>query len=289
MSRGTPIQQQAISNNNTEISYDEESLEEADSWIRGFCSMFGHEYFAEIAPEFIEDDFNLTGLSILVPFYREALDMILDFDPDPPIKLANMAYVEHSAELLYGLIHARFILTKPGLQIMAEKYEYKRFGVCPRYYCEGMHLLPIGQYDQPGLETVRLYCPCCSDIYLPISSRYLNIDGACFGTSFPGLFLQMFPEIEKQCAQRKWKHFDLKIFGFKINERAPSGPRMRWLRQRPETMDEKYEYDACSTDLPDEDSDSDMDDEEEEEQVEEGVDEVKQDQKDGSESLISIT
>ena len=30
--------------------------------------------------DFIEDEFNLTGLSSVVPFYKEALDMILDMD-----------------------------------------------------------------------------------------------------------------------------------------------------------------------------------------------------------------
>jgi len=41
----------------------------------------GHQYFTEVAEEFIEDDFNLTGLNFLVPFYKEALEMILDIEP----------------------------------------------------------------------------------------------------------------------------------------------------------------------------------------------------------------
>lgn len=51
------------------------------TWISWFCSLTGHQYFAEVAEEFIEDDFNLTGLNILVPFYKEALEMILDVEP----------------------------------------------------------------------------------------------------------------------------------------------------------------------------------------------------------------
>lgn len=34
--------------------------------------------------DFIEDDFNLTGLSQLVPFYKEALEMVLDVEPGKP-------------------------------------------------------------------------------------------------------------------------------------------------------------------------------------------------------------
>jgi casein kinase II subunit beta len=51
------------------------------TWISWFCSLPGHEYFAEVSEDFIEDDFNLTGLNALVPFYKEALEMILDVEP----------------------------------------------------------------------------------------------------------------------------------------------------------------------------------------------------------------
>ena len=42
---------------------------------------FLHADFAEVGEDFIEDDFNLTGLSQLVPFYKEALEMVLDVEP----------------------------------------------------------------------------------------------------------------------------------------------------------------------------------------------------------------
>lgn len=58
-----------------------ESGTEGLTWISWFCSLNGHQYFAEVAEQFIEDDFNLTGLNQLVPFYKEALEMILDVEP----------------------------------------------------------------------------------------------------------------------------------------------------------------------------------------------------------------
>jgi casein kinase II subunit beta len=45
-----------------------------ESWISSFCSLLGHEYFAEISEDFIEDDFNLTGLQTQVAMYKEALE-----------------------------------------------------------------------------------------------------------------------------------------------------------------------------------------------------------------------
>lgn len=42
-------------------------MEDEESWISSYCNMVGHEYFAEVSEEFIEDDFNLTGLGAMVP------------------------------------------------------------------------------------------------------------------------------------------------------------------------------------------------------------------------------
>ena len=47
------------------------------SW---FCSLKGNEFFAEVEEDFIQDDFNLTGLSAQVPHYEFALDTILDVE-----------------------------------------------------------------------------------------------------------------------------------------------------------------------------------------------------------------
>ncbi len=46
-----------------------------ESWISSFCSLLDHEYFAEVSEEFIEDDFNLTGLQTQVAMYKEALEV----------------------------------------------------------------------------------------------------------------------------------------------------------------------------------------------------------------------
>lgn len=293
------------------------------SWIQTFCESFGHDYFVSVSQDFIEDDFNLTGLSLQVPYYREALYTILDYEvetsEDQPSsasgtvnnvgtttattgaansgganpaaatsngfndnlrELPNKVLLARSAELLYGLIHSRYIISKPGLTAMATKFERNEFGLCPRYYCDGMHLIPVGATDIPGHETVRLYCPCCNDIYLPLLSRYLNIDGAFFGTTFPGLLVKMFPEIENQCRIRTQRFnsqdFGIKLFGFKINELSSSGPRMKWLRLYPQTEVEKEEYDNCELGLPNQledvtgsESDMEVGEEDEEEEEEE--------------------
>ncbi|EST06307.2 Casein kinase II, regulatory subunit [Kalmanozyma brasiliensis GHG001] len=174
-----------------------ESGTESLTWISWFCSLPGHEYFAEVGEDFIEDDFNLTGLNALVPFYKEALEMILDVEPpeEDSLKIPDVSIVESSAELLYGLIHQRYILTRHGMQQMVEKYEAGHFGYCPRVFCHSHPVLPCGRSDLPGLDTVKLFCPNCVDNYSPPSSRFHGVDGAFFGTTFPHLLYQCYRDL----------------------------------------------------------------------------------------------
>lgn len=188
---------------------------------------------------------------------------------------SDLSIIESSAEMLYGLIHQRFICSRLGIQQMSEKYELTHFGVCPRTHCGGTRTLPVGLSDVPGEDTVKLFCPSCLDVYVPPNSRFQTVDGAFFGRTFGALFLFTFPDydVTKKASEAlsgglhngrsqtanegdekekingmnaanlapglgKGNMYEPKIYGFKVSERARSGPRMTWLRDRPEHIEQ---------------------------------------------------
>ncbi len=71
---------QEVEQADSEQSSQMTASEDEASWISWFVNMRGNDFFCEVEESFIQDDFNLTGLSSQVPFYEHALDMILDVD-----------------------------------------------------------------------------------------------------------------------------------------------------------------------------------------------------------------
>ncbi|KAG8902880.1 casein kinase 2 regulatory subunit [Tulasnella sp. 403] len=166
----------------------------AVQWISWFLSSKGNEYFCEVEEDYILDRFNLTGLNTEVQNYSQALDLITD-SLEEDLEEEIRGTVEISARLLYGLIHQRWIVTSRGLAKMLEKYKKADFGRCPRVLCHSQPLLPCGLTDLPYEKPVKLYCPRCEDLYSPKSSRHGSIDGAYFGSTFPHMFLMVYPHM----------------------------------------------------------------------------------------------
>ncbi len=106
------------------------------SWISWFLASKGNEYFCEIEEDYILDRFKLTGLAPECVNYSQALDLITDnlganfytlpfrssylLGKDEDIDDELRQSIEVQARFLYGLIHARWIITSRGLAKMVE-------------------------------------------------------------------------------------------------------------------------------------------------------------------------
>eukprot|EP01105_Mastigella_eilhardi_P006843 TRINITY_DN18358_c0_g1_i1.p1 TRINITY_DN18358_c0_g1~~TRINITY_DN18358_c0_g1_i1.p1 ORF type:complete len:281 (-),score=101.39 TRINITY_DN18358_c0_g1_i1:52-894(-) len=198
---------------------DDSSDGEPMSWIEWFVSQKGNELLCEVDEEFIQDSFNLYGLPAMVRYYQYVLDIILDNENDDKPPTDNQEQLQMYAELLYGLIHARFITTARGLSLMRDKYRQGDFGRCPRVSCQSQGLLPVGLSDLPGNHTVKMYCPRCEELYFPKLQRHVNVDGAFFGTSFAHLLLMQYPELCPQRANPSQRYVP-KVFGFRLHKSA---------------------------------------------------------------------
>jgi casein kinase II subunit beta len=200
----------------SEISGSE--LDEEITWIEWFCHLKGNEFFVEVDEDYIQDDFNLTGLSGYVPYYEYALNMILDFDDqDDQLPEDQQPLVETAAQMLYGLIHARFILTSRGMAAMLDKYNSYVYGTCQLSQCEALNqaVLPIGMSDLLQQSAAKVYCPHCREIYFPKSSRLEALDGGYFGTSFAHLFFLTYQHLVPQSMPTP---FVPRLYGFKVHK-----------------------------------------------------------------------
>lgn len=215
-------------------------LDEEITWIEWFCHLKGHEFFCEVDDDYIQDDFNLTGLTQQVPYYDKALNLILDCeeDQDEPISEAQAPIVENAAQMLYGLIHQRYILTVKGMQAMLDKYERHVFSTCPNAYCDSQNqaVLPSGPSDQLRVGKATVYCPRCQEIYFPKSARLEQLDGAYFGPSFPHLFFLTYTHLVPSDQPTLYVP---KIFGFKLHRSVKD--HLRKLRAERDSQEDNEE------------------------------------------------
>ncbi len=97
--------------------------------------------FCEVERSYIEDGFNLYGLRTCVSNFSDCLDLILDrIGPDD----SDDSHLTQSACTLYGLIHARYIITAHGLDAMYNKVSILRQkAICGEWMYSNDRLLTL--------------------------------------------------------------------------------------------------------------------------------------------------
>lgn len=182
------------------------------TWVEHFCSTPQGQYFVQIDQTFIRDGFNFFNLKQYVENYKYALEMIRgEYIPSGQRDSEIPPETEKAAKKLYGLLHARFLTMELGLKEIKKKYQNQEFETCPRVSCNNTQCLPYGVCEEPDKQPLRMYCPCCREVYISSKEVCSKIDGAFFGHSYLLLFLQKNPQFVKKPAKT-----ELRLFGFRI-------------------------------------------------------------------------
>jgi casein kinase II subunit beta len=185
----------------------------APRWISQFCHQPQNAWYVAVDRDWIADWFNQHGLNVAFPDFDEAIELIADkqttawnhYGPD------RITAIHTQALRIYGQMHARWISQPRGLAGMKEKYDAVIFGQCPRFGCNGTHLLPMGTTLTPRRHSAKLYCPMCCDIYR--APPNLSLDGAHFGPAFPHIFIFEYAVCDKSA---DFRPFVPTAFGFRV-------------------------------------------------------------------------
>lgn len=203
------------------LQSDSDDSSNSEDWIHAFClqgKTQDHKdqqsWFCEIDPSFFDEELVQINKKEDKVWIDNAIELIGEkykqengrISPEGEMKLQCLA--EH----IYGLFHAKYILTEEGLKKMREKFLAKHWGTCPRYYCYHNPVLPYGQDDRPGVHCAQVYCPVCSEVYDSSDKRAKEIDGAYFGPTFALMFCKFFPELSSSEKPKQ----TLRIHGFQI-------------------------------------------------------------------------
>lgn len=149
-------------------------------WICDFAS--SNEWVIPIADVYVNDAFNLQGLSGLFDHYSRLLKIIrgTSFSDEPEL--------QQDAITLYGMIHARYLVTPDGVRSVWSKFQEQVFGQCPRVACNGQPMLPIGLEGETSETPAKGFCPRCRDVYDACG----QISGSFYGPNFPHVFVGLF-------------------------------------------------------------------------------------------------
>ncbi|GKT94114.1 LOW QUALITY PROTEIN: putative casein kinase II regulatory subunit [Colletotrichum tofieldiae] len=189
--------------------------------------------------------------------------------------------LESSSEMLYGLIHQRFICSRAGIQQMIRAGSLR---LLPPNELRSSKNTPSGALRYPWRRHCEVVLPLMPRRLRPPNSRFQTVDGAFFGRTFGALFLLTFPEYDltKRGAEvlssggarinddsvemingmyakniapglGAGRIYEPRIYGFRVSEIAKSGPRMQWLRDRPDDMTELDEARLYADEHPDSD------------------------------------
>lgn len=190
-----------------------EQLNVTEDWKRFFLSQPNNSWLCDIPNDYILDRFNTYGLEdkchASLTFCCKIITGKMTLSNDPMTR----SDINEQLPIVYGLIHSRFVLSPDGIQQVYNKYTKGVYGYCPRAKCEKERVLPIGISSQFGNSKVRVFCPCCREVYE--ARPKINLDGAFFG---PNMVHILIDQMNLKKNYENFEPFQHSAFGFKVRK-----------------------------------------------------------------------
>ena len=183
-----------------------------NNWKKYYLSLPQNGWLCDIPDEYLNDRFNVYGLDESCKYLNQCINVITGAE-----KLSNIS--EAKAEIMmkeelpkvYGLIHARYILSPDGIAQMEAKYKAHCFGFCPRFKCKKEPLLPYGMSGSLHKSRVKGFCPICRKLYVP--RPVVELDGGYFGPNISHFIIDDLDLIGKH---NEYEKYTLTAFGFDV-------------------------------------------------------------------------
>ena len=191
--------------------------EAVDPSLESFlCSQLQYSYLCPVSPSFYSDDSNLYGICANASELHEFVSYIFKSRSAVSDSFQKKRDLEREALDIYTTIHRRYVQSDEGLRVLVNRFKGGDFGKCHCWRCEYTCLLPVGLSHERNVSSVKLFCPCCKEIYNP-SAPYDLLDGAFFGREMASLFLTHYPDLVPTPKPK----YQPAIFGYKIHPSSP--------------------------------------------------------------------
>lgn len=174
-------------------------------WVLNFMNKRQNRYLERVQDSFIQDRFNLHGLSSKIDNFEDAYLAIVD---------QHFSTNYESEEKLYLLIHQRYIFSPTGAGNVLDRVLAKEYGSCPRFGCNGTFFIPVGVPSENNEYKTMLYCYNCNNAYEPKGSLK-KLNGLAWGPYFPFYLILSFPQRFKKKSSTT---FIPKLFGFELTD-----------------------------------------------------------------------
>lgn len=161
-------------------------------------------YFVRVPDGFISEFLGKSGLEEHFSLFDEARSLLLENNEAPE-------EVERQAKLLYMLVHAEYLKTDEGVDMMYRKRSCLM--TCPRVFCKDTWCWPCQSSVNVGEGTIKMFCPTCKQIYNPENKVFDGVDSVGFPSQYIDSLVEKYPEIVLNEEQVEYVP---RIYGFKV-------------------------------------------------------------------------